>query len=34
MADRLVEDLNNLLPWLHKQPAPMLGPEDAASFHH
>jgi glutamate decarboxylase len=34
MADRLVEDLNNLLPWLHKQSGPMLGPEDAPSFHH
>ncbi|MGH3381517.1 MAG: glutamate decarboxylase [Actinoallomurus sp.] len=34
MADRLVEDLGNLLPWLHKQTAPMLGPEDAPSFHH
>jgi glutamate decarboxylase len=34
MADRLIEDLENLLPWLHKQTAPMLGPEDAPSFHH
>jgi glutamate decarboxylase len=34
LADRLIEDLQNLLPWLRKQSGPMLGPEDAPSFHH
>ncbi|GAB2805711.1 glutamate decarboxylase [Actinoallomurus bryophytorum] len=34
LADRLIEDLNNLLPWLRRQTAPMLGPEDVPSFHH
>ncbi|MCO5997440.1 glutamate decarboxylase [Actinoallomurus rhizosphaericola] len=34
LADRLVEDLRTLLPWLRRQPGPMFGPEDAPSFHH
>ena len=34
LADLLIEDLANLLPWLQKQSGPMLGPEDAPSFHH
>ncbi|MCW2944675.1 MAG: glutamate decarboxylase [Actinoallomurus sp.] len=34
LADRLVEDLRNLLPWLRKQPGPIYGPKDASSFHH
>ncbi|GAA4638524.1 glutamate decarboxylase [Actinoallomurus vinaceus] len=34
LADRLVEDLESLLPWLRKQPRPMMGPEDGTSFHH
>ncbi|MCO6008673.1 glutamate decarboxylase [Actinoallomurus purpureus] len=34
LADRLVEDLESLIPWLRKQPRPMLGPEDGTSFHH
>ncbi|MFB9832622.1 glutamate decarboxylase [Actinoallomurus acaciae] len=34
LADRLIDDLQNLLPWLRKQPGPMIGPEDAPSFHH
>jgi glutamate decarboxylase len=34
LADRLVEDLRNLLPWLRKQPRPIYGPDDATSFHH
>ncbi len=34
LADRLVDDLRTLLPWLHRQPGPMYGPENATSFHH
>ncbi|WP_329260625.1 glutamate decarboxylase [Actinoallomurus sp. NBC_01490] len=34
LADRLVEDLRSLLPWLRRQPAPFHGPADATSFHH
>jgi glutamate decarboxylase len=34
LADRLVEDLQSLLPWLHRQPEPVHGPTDATSFHH
>jgi glutamate decarboxylase len=34
LADRLVEDLRSLLPWLRKQPGPIYGPDDATSFHH
>ncbi|WP_433175111.1 glutamate decarboxylase [Actinoallomurus sp. CA-150999] len=34
LADRLIEDLVSLLPWLRKQPRPMMGPEDGTSFHH
>jgi glutamate decarboxylase len=34
LADRLLEDLRNLLPWLRKQSGPMQGPEDATGFHH
>ncbi|MEV0407530.1 glutamate decarboxylase [Actinoallomurus sp. NPDC050550] len=34
LADRLIEDLGSLLPWLRKQPRPMMGPEDGTSFHH
>ncbi|MCW2898398.1 MAG: Glutamate decarboxylase [Streptosporangiaceae bacterium] len=34
LADRLMDDLRNLLPWLRKQAGPMVGPEDATSFHH
>ncbi len=34
LADRLVDDLRGLLPWLHRQSAPMFGPDDATSFHH
>jgi glutamate decarboxylase len=34
LADRLVEDLRSLLPWLRKQPGPIYGPDDAISFHH
>jgi glutamate decarboxylase len=34
LADRQVEDLRNLPPWLRKQPGPMQGPEDATGFHH
>jgi glutamate decarboxylase len=34
LADTLIEDLQSLLPWLHKQSGPQLGPEDAPSFHH
>ncbi|GAB3964059.1 glutamate decarboxylase [Actinoallomurus acanthiterrae] len=34
LADRLAEDLESLLPWLRKQPRPMMGPEDGTSFHH
>ncbi|WP_431999113.1 glutamate decarboxylase [Sphaerimonospora mesophila] len=34
LADRLVDDLRNLLPWLRRQPGPIFGPEDATSFHH
>jgi glutamate decarboxylase len=34
LADRLVEDLRSLLPWLGRQPEPVFGPADATSFHH
>ncbi|KAB8184934.1 glutamate decarboxylase [Microbispora catharanthi] len=34
LADRLADDLRGLLPWLHRQSAPMFGPDDATSFHH
>jgi glutamate decarboxylase len=34
LADRLVEDLRSVLPWLRKQPGPIYGPDDATSFHH
>ena len=34
LADRLVEDLRNLLPWLRRQPRPIYGPNDVSSFHH
>jgi glutamate decarboxylase len=34
LADRLVDDLQSQLPWLLRQPGPLLGPEDATSFHH
>jgi glutamate decarboxylase len=34
LADRLVEDLRSLLPWLRRQPEPFHGPADATSFHH
>jgi glutamate decarboxylase len=34
LSDNFVDDLKELLPWLRKQPGPMLGPEDAPSFHH
>ena len=34
LADRFVADLNDLLPWLQRQPGPLLGPEDTRSFHH
>jgi glutamate decarboxylase len=34
LADRLVEDLRSLLPWLRRQPGPVHGPDDATSFCH
>jgi glutamate decarboxylase len=34
LADSFVDDLADLLPWLRRQSGPMLGPEDAPSFHH
>jgi glutamate decarboxylase len=34
LADRLVEDLRDLLPWLRRQPGPIYGPNDVSSFHH
>jgi glutamate decarboxylase len=34
LADRLVDDLRSVLPWLRKQSRPIYGPEDSTSFHH
>ena len=34
LANRLVDDLRDLLPWLQRQPGPLYGPQEASSFHH
>ncbi|MDN3354325.1 glutamate decarboxylase [Actinomadura sp. DC4] len=34
LADRLVENLRSLLPWLRRQSAPIYGPGEATAFHH